>query len=96
MKKVISSCRSFIRRELLAITTTGLSRLSAKRVIPNPSALPYSPDQRVIWVKSEFGLDSSGKARIGLCLLGRDEVMDSILMTPPCLIILLTRKHSGV
>jgi len=78
------------------ITTTGFSRRSAKRVIANPSELPYRPGQRVVWVKAEFGLNSSGSARIGQCLLGRDEVIDSILMMPSCLIILRARKHSDV
>ena len=78
------------------MTTTGFFRRSAKRVILNPSALPYRSDQWVVWVKAEFGLNSSGNARIEQCLLGHDEVMDSILMKPPCLNILLTRRHSGV
>ena len=96
MKKAISSCRSFIRRELLAMTTTGVFKRSASRAIPYPSALPYRSDQRVVSVKAEFCLNSSGNARIGQGLLGHDEVMDSILMKPPCLNILLDRRHAGV
>ena len=96
MKKVISSCRSFIRRELLAMTTNGFFRRSARRAMPNPSALPYRSGQRVVWVKAEFGLNSFGNARIGQSLLGHDEVRDSILMKPPCLNRLLSSRRAGV
>ena len=78
------------------MTTTGFSSRSAKRVIANPSALPYRSGQGVAWVESELGLNSSGNGRIGQRLLGRSEVMDSILMTRTCLNILLEKRHYGV
>ncbi len=95
MKKDISLSRSFSRRELLAMTMTGVSRRSAKRAIASPSALPCRPDHRVDLVKGWLGLDLSGKARIGQCLHGQDKVVDSILNVAPCSSIRLTRRIGG-
>ena len=94
MKKDISPCRSFSRRELLAITMTGVSSRSARRAISSPSALPYNPDQWMASVKAVLGLNLCGKARIGQCLHGQDKVIDSILKVAPRSSIQLTKRYS--